>query len=294
MHEAKEENNSSSVVKQESPRPAPKEGQKHMPNYITEKKFDRYIEKVWKRLLKQDPIAKFIADSKLGFEEDEYIGEEDFGSCFMLSSAQNPAVYERLDPPNDITIHSLQKATDAAVFPLVTPPSNVDTADKLLKPSTDTIDIPGDWLAKLDLTSAGLTFDQENRLRQLLSNYPDIFSSKPGRTDVVRHHIDVGDSKPIKQGPYRLLNPERKVEYSNQTTEMLQNDIAGPSFGPWGSPVTLVPKKDGSLRFCIDFRKLNDITIKDTYPIPRIDDTLDALKGAKYFSTLDLLGLLVG
>ncbi|CAF4441168.1 unnamed protein product, partial [Didymodactylos carnosus] len=276
-NEAKEGNNSSSVVKQESPKPAPKEGQKHIPNYITEKKFDNYIEKVWKRLLKQDPIAKFIDDSKLRFKVDEYIGEGDFGSCFMLSSTQNPAAYERLDPPNDITIYSLQKTTDVAVFPLVTS-SNVDKAEKPLKPSTDTIDTPGDWLSKLDLTSADLTFDQENRLRQLLSNYPDIFSSKPGRTDVVRHHIDVGDSKPIKQGPYRLLNPERKAECSKQTTEMLQNDIAEPSFGPWASPVTLVPKKDDSLRFCIDFRKLNDITIKDTYPIPRIDDTLDALK----------------
>ncbi|CAF4432075.1 unnamed protein product, partial [Didymodactylos carnosus] len=213
-NEAKEGNNSSSVVKQESPKPAPKQGQKHIPNYITEKKFDNYIEKVRKRLLKQDLIAKFIDDSKLRFKEDEYIGEGDFGSCFMLSSAQNPAAYERLDPPNDITIYSLQKTTDVAVFPLVTS-SDVDKAEKPLKPSTDTIDTPDDWLSKLDLTSADLTFDQENRLRQLLSNYPDIFFSKPGRTDVVRHHIDVGDSKPIKQGPYRSGQIRGGTSFSN-------------------------------------------------------------------------------
>lgn len=69
---------------------------------------------------------------------------------------------------------------------------------------------------------------------------------------------------------------------------MLQNNVIEPSESPWRTPVCLVTKKDGTPRFCLDFRKLNNITKKDAYPLPRIDDTLDKLAGNKWFSTLDL------
>ena len=71
---------------------------------------------------------------------------------------------------------------------------------------------------------------------------------------------------------------------------MLSDGTITPSSSPWLSSVVLVRKRDGSYRFCIDYRALNGITVKDAYPLPRVDETLDSLEGAKYFSTLDLAG----
>ena len=73
-----------------------------------------------------------------------------------------------------------------------------------------------------------------------------------------------------------------------QVQQMLSSNVVRPSNSPWASPVVMVRKKDGSLRFCVDFRQFNAATVKDTHPLPRIDDLLDALHGAKWFSTLDL------
>lgn len=77
-------------------------------------------------------------------------------------------------------------------------------------------------------------------------------------------------------------------EAEEEITRMKEEGIIEASVSPWSSNIVLVKKKDGSLRFCVDFRQLNDITIKDSHPLPRIDDTLDAISGSKYFSTLDL------
>ena len=72
-------------------------------------------------------------------------------------------------------------------------------------------------------------------------------------------------------------------------TDMEEKDVIRPSSSPWASPIVLVKKRDGTHRFCVDYRKLNAVTRKDAYPIPRIDDTLDTLSGAAWFSTLDMV-----
>ena len=69
---------------------------------------------------------------------------------------------------------------------------------------------------------------------------------------------------------------------------MLRDEVIRPSTSPWASPVVMVKKRDGTMRFCVDFCKMNDATIKDAHPLPRIDDTLESLHGAQYFTTLDL------
>ena len=123
----------------------------------------------------------------------------------------------------------------------------------------------------------------------LLTSYAHIFAYKPGdigRTDVLSHRIET-NGNPIRQAVRRVPLPQRD-EIKKLLTEMQEKKIIAPSKSPWASPIVLVPKKDGSLRFCVDYRKVNEITHKDAYPIPRIDDTLDTLAGSKCFSTLDL------
>ena len=104
---------------------------------------------------------------------------------------------------------------------------------------------------------------------------------------MIRHKIDTQGATPVRQ-PARRLPFHQRNEVRQMLDQMLQQGVIEPAQGPWSSPIVLVKKKDGSTRFCVDFRKLNDLTRKDAQPLPRIDDTLDALSGACWFSTLDL------
>ena len=141
-----------------------------------------------------------------------------------------------------------------------------------------------------DRSIAGLLEAQHPEVHQLLCSYSDVFSTGPddlGCTDLVKHHIHTGQAVPVRQPPRRLPLAKRE-EAERAVREMQERDVIEPSASPWSSPIVLVRKKDGSTRFCVDYRKLNDVTNKDSYPLPRIDDTLEALGGAKWFSTLDL------
>ena len=132
---------------------------------------------------------------------------------------------------------------------------------------------------------------QQEQLLQVLSEHRKAFADGPqdqGRTSRVQHRIHTGDSLPVRQAPRRIPVGQRE-EVHKALHDMLEKKIVSPSNSPWSSPIVLVRKKDGSLRFCIDYRKLNAVTRKDAYPLPRIDETLDTLAGSRWFSTLDLL-----
>ena len=125
---------------------------------------------------------------------------------------------------------------------------------------------------------------------KLLCEYSDIFSTGPNDlecTDLVQHHISTGNATPIQQPP-RRLPLAKKEEAEKAIQEMQKQNVIEPSSSPWSSPIVLVSKKDGSTRFCVDYRKVNEVTHKDSYPLPRIDDTIEALAGSRWFSTLDL------
>ncbi|KAL9967719.1 hypothetical protein ACROYT_G026008 [Oculina patagonica] len=135
-----------------------------------------------------------------------------------------------------------------------------------------------------------LTEEESKAVTELLHQYKDVFSLSEqdlGRTTLIRHHIDTGNARPIKQQP-RRTSPSKHAEIERQEENLLQRGIVKKSNSPWSSPVVLVTKKDGSQRFCVDYREVNAATVKDAYPLPRVDDSLSALSGAKWFSTLDL------
>ncbi|CAF4604135.1 unnamed protein product, partial [Didymodactylos carnosus] len=105
----------------------------------------------------------------------------------------------------------------------------------------------------------------------------------------VRHAIDTGNNRPVRNYYGRKTDKQNKI-VTEEVKELLNNDKIEPSNSPWASPVVLVSKKDGSARFCVDYRKLNEITKKDSYPLPRIEDIFDQLVGATYYSKLDFKG----
>ncbi|GFX09598.1 retrovirus-related Pol polyprotein from transposon 17.6 [Trichonephila clavipes] len=124
----------------------------------------------------------------------------------------------------------------------------------------------------------------------LIREFQGLFSRTSddfGRTRLTKHRIDKGEHPPIKQHPRRLPFAKQE-EVEKLIKDMKDNDVIEPSSSPWASPIVLVREKDGSTRFCVDYRRLNDVTKKDSYPLPRIDNTLDTLAGNTWFSTLDL------
>ena len=146
------------------------------------------------------------------------------------------------------------------------------------------------WQIVLD-TGDKLSVEEQQQLYAVLLENVDLFAEQPDdfvRTDKIKHGINTGDAAPVRQ-QVRRIPPVRREEARNLLSDMLKKDIIQPSSSPWASPIVLVPKKDGTVRFCVDYRKVNSLTRKDTYPLPRVDDTLDTLSGSKWFSMLDLI-----
>jgi hypothetical protein len=124
----------------------------------------------------------------------------------------------------------------------------------------------------------------------VLQEFEDVFQEIPGFPP--KREIDfsidlVPGAAPVSKTPYRMSTPELK-ELQMQLEELLKKGYIRPSVSPWGAPILFVKKKDGTLRLCIDFRQLNKSTIKNKYPLPRIDDLFDQLRGEKIFSKIDL------
>jgi len=147
-----------------------------------------------------------------------------------------------------------------------------------------------DLIALIAEIGKELPWQGRSKLQELFCKHHNVFAiedGERGETGMIQMEIDTGDSGPKRQPAGRVSFTARQ-EIAHQLHSMQDQGVIHPTSSPWASPVVLVRKKDGSLRFCIDYRHLNSVTKSDTFPLPRVDDMLDQLGKLKFFSTLDL------
>lgn len=173
----------------------------------------------------------------------------------------------------------------------VTPDAETDQSQPTTVSRCDSLGQEQRKMKLLDkLKLPALPPDELRCLQDYLVDHHDVFSveeGERGETGIVQIEIDTEDSSPQKQPPKRMPFVVRN-EVAKQLKQMQKSGVVQPSYSPWSSPVVMVKKRDGSSRFCVDYRGLNAVTKADTFPLPRIDDLLDQLSKARYFSTLDL------
>lgn len=199
---------------------------------------------------------------------------------------------------SEITFSVLNPTPDNVILKQNMEVASVQTVDEIyddkVKPEVTAISadtkLPEHLMALINDISSQLTEDEKFRVHGLISQYSDIFVGPDnvlGQTDLVEHKIDVRDAKPIKMQPRRLPISQREIA-DKEIESMLQAELIEPSTSPWAAPIVLVKKKDNTTRFCVDYRKINSVTVLDSYPLPRIDESLERLSGANFYCTLDL------
>jgi hypothetical protein len=142
-----------------------------------------------------------------------------------------------------------------------------------------------DWTEQIFQTISHLTDEQKSQQFDTLRPHASTWDGHLGYISAVQHHIQTTGPRVASQ-PYRTGPASREVIYA-EIKRMLSMDIIEPSSGPWSAPIVLIPKPDGSVRFCIDYKRLNIVTENDSFTLPRIDDCLDSLGSSRYFLTLD-------
>ncbi|KAG3088118.1 hypothetical protein PI124_g17147 [Phytophthora idaei] len=152
------------------------------------------------------------------------------------------------------------------------------------------MDNAGEADFEVDFQDSSLGAEQRRLFVEMLKSKRDLLvenSKKPGRTEILTFSIDTGMHLLFKQPPYRGSKAEEDVMESKIQAH-LDLGLIRPSTSLWASSVLMIWKPDGGIRFCIDYRKLNAVTVKDSYPMPLIDDILDGFGNAKLFSSMDI------
>ena len=163
------------------------------------------------------------------------------------------------------------------------------TYEKARKTEAD-IKLPDHLVDLHKRATAGLNQEESNKVAELLSRYQECFSKHEwdiGLTHLNEHEIKTGDSPPIKQPPRRVPLAFADKEKA-AIEELKEKGVIRDSVSPWASPIVLVSKKDGTVRPCVDYSKVNSLVKPDGFPLPRVQDCLDAVAGSSLFSTFDL------
>jgi hypothetical protein len=121
----------------------------------------------------------------------------------------------------------------------------------------------------------------------LLEKNQDFFDVGGEATSYIEHSIDTGDHDPIAVPPYRMTPPRKEI-LRNEIERLLNENVIEKCESPWAAPVVMASKKDGSIRLCVDFRRLNAVTVADSYPLPRLDDLIHSTTQTKFMTTIDL------
>lgn len=140
---------------------------------------------------------------------------------------------------------------------------------------------------RFDLDGCGLSDEEKGKVRSVLKKHDSMFDGHIGFTTLVSHSIDTGNSPPVRQPP-RRVPPHLAAEVKAQIDDLVSKGVLEESQGSWASPVCLVRRKNGKIRICADLRRLNSVTRPSSYPIPRIDEALEALSGSNIFCVLDM------
>ena len=209
-----------------------------------------------------------------------------------LVSTDSSVIPVRAMKPSDECI-KLHKETLLGECSFVQDIRSIGQADCSKLDSVTLCSTDGDLPEHIEPVFAGFSSslnEDQCQAKALLLSCSDLFAESKldrGKTHLVKHKIDSGNHAPIKQSPRRLPLAKWKVE-REEIDKMLETGLIESSCSPWASPVVLVTKKDGSIRYCIDYRQLNNITIKDSYHSPHPRNCLESLREANWFSTLDL------
>ena len=198
------------------------------------------------------------------------------------------------NPAHEVTIHQVNadadcSGTDGTSSPL----RRGDPVSQTAKPGESFV---GTSASSVDADINRLNWGEDlspgelAQLKELLRKHHSTFAFNDadlGYTNIVQHEIHLTTDVPIAQS-YRRIPPAVLPEVKAHISDLISRGIIAPSSSPYASPIVVVRKKSGEIRLCVDYRRLNAVTRKDSFPLPRIDESLDALGGARFFSTLDL------